>query len=61
MGIHTTGVPRQVKDAIDGLSTDQLFDIALTLGIPTGDAPEEDHHDWVRQRIYDWLYPPPRP
>lgn len=58
MGIHTQGVPRRVRSRIDGMDTGQLADLIMELDIPDRDMPESDLYDWMRQRIYDWLYDP---
>lgn len=59
MGIYTPyGVPRRVKDTIDQMDTGQLGDLTVELEIPTPDMPSSDLYDWLRQRIFDWLYDP---
>jgi len=49
-------VPARVKEHVDRLSTEELFDLMDLLKINTQDAPDTDHYDWCRQRIFDWLY-----
>lgn len=51
-------VPRRVKDAIDNMSTSQMADLICELQIPDLDMPDLDLYDWLRQRIFDWLYDP---
>lgn len=51
-------VPPAVKHSLDMLTTEELWDVIYHLGIPNHDAPEEDHYEWCRQRILDWLYDP---
>jgi hypothetical protein len=57
-GALPVAMPRHVRDVIDGLDRNNLFEFALLLRVNLGDGvPESDVHEWLRRRIYFHLYP----